>query len=117
MYIEPILLNFRKVLLPLILFVFALICTSCKEPKSETKTRIMDPWAFRSVLDKKPRMLTLAFDSVNFAAYDLAKGQLYKVWNGGVTKEGTVFTNKKTYSPPVGVNLIMRKVNCIIDGP
>ncbi|MDO6436949.1 cytochrome C [Cyclobacterium sp. 1_MG-2023] len=59
----------------------------------------MDPWAFRSVLDKKPRMLTLAFDSVNFAAYDLAKGQLYKVWNGGVTKEGTVFTNKKNIQP------------------
>lgn len=59
----------------------------------------MDPWAFRSVLDKKPRMLTLAFDTANFAAYDLGKGELYKVWNGGVIKEGTVFTNKKNIQP------------------
>ncbi|EPR66922.1 Cytochrome c551/c552 [Cyclobacterium qasimii M12-11B] len=44
-------------------------------------------------------MLSLAFDSVNFAAYDLSVGQLYKVWNGGITKEGTVFTNKKNIQP------------------
>ena len=99
MYIKPSILNCKKALLPLLLFVSALVSTSCKEPKSEAKIRTMDPWAFRSVLDKKPRMLTLAFDSVNFAAYDLEKGELYKVWNGGVTKEGTVFTNKKNIQP------------------
>lgn len=99
MYTTPSILNCKKALLPLLLFVFALVSTSCKEPKSEAKIRTMDPWAFRSVLDKKPRMLTLAFDSVNFAAYDLGKGELYKVWKGGVTKEGTVFTNKKNIQP------------------
>ncbi|WP_232835006.1 c-type cytochrome [Pleomorphovibrio marinus] len=70
---------------------------SC-QPKAEIE-RPLDPWAFRSVLDKKPRMLTLALDSACYVAYDLAKPQLYKVWKGGVLLEGTVYTNKKNIQP------------------
>ncbi len=72
---------------------------SCKSEPEEIPSRPMDPWAFRSVLDKHPRMLTLALDTACFAAYDLGKGQLYKVWKGGVLREGTVFTNKKNIQP------------------
>ena len=59
----------------------------------------MDPWAFRSVLDKQPRMLTLALDSTCYVAYDLARCTLYKVWKGGVTLEGAVYTDKKNVQP------------------
>ena len=59
----------------------------------------MDPWAFRSVLDKEPRMLTVALDSTFFVAYDLANSKLYKAWKGGVELEGTAFTNKKNVQP------------------
>lgn len=72
---------------------------SCNSKQEAIPSRPMDPWAFRSVLDKRPRMLTLALDTACFAAYDLGKGQLYKVWKGGVLREGTVFTNKKNIQP------------------
>ncbi len=75
-----------------------LILIGCKEPITQYE-RPMDPWAFRSVLDKKPRMLTLALHPELFVAYDLANSQLYKIWKGGVFLEGTVFTNKKNIQP------------------
>lgn len=71
----------------------------CESSSEEARVRPMDPWAFRSVLDRRPRMLTLALDSACYAAYDLGQGQLYKVWKGGVLREGTVFTNKKNIQP------------------
>ncbi|WP_209328804.1 c-type cytochrome [Lunatimonas salinarum] len=67
--------------------------------EGESYERPMDPWAFRSVLDKKPRMLTLALHPDCYVAYDLEKSELYKVWKGGVRLEGTVFTNKKNIQP------------------
>lgn len=70
----------------------------CKE-SVKSYERPMDPWAFRSVLDRKPRMLTLALHPELFVAYDLEKSQLYKVWKGGVFLEGTVYTNKKNIQP------------------
>ena len=59
----------------------------------------MDPWAFRSVLDKQPRMLTLALDSTCYAAYDLARCTIYRIWKGGVTLEGAAYTDKKNVQP------------------
>lgn len=59
----------------------------------------MEPWAFRSVLDKQPRMLTLALDTACFVGYDLSRGTMYKAWKGGVTFEGTVYTDKKNVQP------------------
>ncbi len=59
----------------------------------------MDPWAFRSVLDKQPRMLTLALDSSFYVAYDLARCTIYKAWKGGVTLEGAAYTDKKNVQP------------------
>jgi cytochrome c len=74
------------------------ILGGCKD--SGTKSvRPLDPWAFRSVLDKKPRMLTLAFDTSLYAAYDLQSCSLYKVWKGGVLMEGAPYTDKKNVQP------------------
>ena len=68
-------------------FLLLLFLSACKDD-DERPERPRDPWAFRSVLDKQPRMLTLALDSACYAAYDLANCRLYKVWKGGVTLEG-----------------------------
>jgi cytochrome c len=80
-----------------VLFMLVLLF-SCSEPEVSYE-RAMDPWAFRSVLDKQPRMLTLALHPDCFVAYNLEKGELYKVWKGGVRLEGTVYTNKKNIQP------------------
>src|SRR5690606_40379072 len=82
------------------LFLAALIfLASCGGSSTERPPRPLDPWAFRSVLDKQPRMLTLALDSSFYVAYDLSRSQLYKAWKGGVTLEGTVYTDKKNVQP------------------
>src|SRR5690606_32050039 len=70
----------------------------CSTDKSE-QDRPLGPWAFRSVLDRKPRMLTLAFDTSLYAAYDLQTCTLYKVWKGGVLMEGAAYTDKKNVQP------------------
>ncbi len=75
-----------------------LLLLSCDE-KPEHYHRPLDPWAFRSVLDKQPRMLTLALDSSCYIAYDLARCTLYKVWKGGVLMEGAPYTNVKNVQP------------------
>ncbi len=86
---------FKTVLLALFLCTLA----ACKNEASKEVRRPMDPWAFRSVLDKKPRMLTLALDSAFYVSYNLANSTLYKVWKGGVILEGTVYTDKKNVQP------------------
>ena len=61
--------------------------------------RPRDPWAVRSVLDSKPRMLTLALDKDCYVAYDLAHCTLFKVWKGGVSLDGAPYTDQKTIQP------------------
>lgn len=61
--------------------------------------RPLEVWAIRSVLDKKPRMLTVALDNEMYVAYDMAKGTLYKVWKGGISMDGAAYTSKKEIQP------------------
>ncbi len=61
--------------------------------------RPLDVWAFRSVLDLRARMLTVALDSECYIAYDLAHCNLYKAWKGGVSLEGAAYTDKKDIQP------------------
>lgn len=79
----------------IVLVLFFSILIACKSNVPHLPTRAMDPWAFRSVLDKNPRMLTLAMDDDCFVAYDLARCTIYKAWKGGVTLEGAAYTDKK----------------------
>ncbi len=74
------------------------LTVSCSREKS-SDNRPLDPWAFRSVLDRKPRILTLALDTSLYAAYDLQSCTLYKVWKGGVLMEGAAYTDKKNIQP------------------
>lgn len=82
-----------------IVSVAAVVCFTASHSPKEAKQRPLDVWAFRSVLDKKPRMLTLALNSDFYAAYDLAHCKLYKVWKGGVAMEGAAYTDKKEIQP------------------
>lgn len=80
-------------------FLLIVIVLSACEDDEKHFSRPRDPWAFRSVLDKQPRMLTLALDTACYAAYDLANCKLTKVWKGGVTLEGAAYTDKKNVQP------------------
>lgn len=79
-------------------FILLLFATACSPPPPEVN-RPIEPWAFRSVLDKKPRMLTLALDSSMYVAYDLRAAAIYDVWKGGVLMEGAAYTDKKNVQP------------------
>ncbi|MEQ6118632.1 c-type cytochrome [Reichenbachiella sp. MALMAid0571] len=91
----------RKFILPnywYVILLFALV--GCSTPPSEeTHSRPMHPWVFRSVLDYKPRMLTLALDAECFVAYDLNNCGLYRAWKGGVNWDGIVFNETKAMQP------------------
>src|SRR5437762_245924 len=84
----------------LFFIVSLILCFQACETKTTGKIRRpIDPMAFRSVLDKKPRMLTLALDTACYVSYDLAGCNLYKAWKGGVLLEGAAYTNKKNVQP------------------
>jgi cytochrome c len=59
--------------------------------KKEIK-RANDPWVFRSVLDRTPRMVTIALNKNMWAAYRTDSCSLYKVWDGSVNFDGPVYT-------------------------
>jgi len=82
-----------------VVLIGAFVSASCTDKQPSVYNRPADPWAFRSVLDKRPRMLTLALDSACYVAYDLERCIIYKVWKGGVTLEGANYTDKKNVQP------------------
>ncbi|CAN5341841.1 hypothetical protein BH23BAC1_BH23BAC1_07460 [soil metagenome] len=88
----------KQLLFLFIISFFSCLFTSCGNNAPEIQ-RPINPWAFRSVLDKQPRMLTLALDSACYVAYDLANCTLYKAWKGGVTLEGAVYSERKNVQP------------------
>ncbi|MBM1107349.1 c-type cytochrome [Aurantibacter crassamenti] len=89
-------LRIRFFVVSILAFSIISACTNTEKPNIK---RPLDVWAFRSVLDKKPRMLTVALDSQMHVAYDLAQCTLYKVWKGGVRMEGAPYTSKKNIQP------------------
>ncbi len=77
------------------------IFSSCTDDNAKLEVfennRPYSPWVFRSVLDEKPRMITLALHDDLWAAYSTAHGALYKAWKGRVNFDGAVYT---TYHGP-----------------
>ncbi len=73
-----------------IVCLFLLVGTGCKEGKKYDRPE--DPWVFRSVLDQKPRMITVALSPDIWVAYDAQNSSLYKAWKGGVNFDGAVYT-------------------------
>ena len=82
--------------LAIILFVLSLN-VSCDSKVNYD--RPIDTWVFRSVMDKKPRMLTIALHKDLYTCYNLQSGNLYKVWKGGVNYEGAVYTTAHGIQP------------------
>lgn len=79
-----------------------LLFLSCQpDPKDtiSTSNRPHEPWVFRSVLDLKPRVITLALHKNLWAAYTTNNGALYKVWDGTVNFSGTVFDTQHGPQP------------------
>ncbi|MGI8922903.1 MAG: family 16 glycoside hydrolase [Fimbriimonadales bacterium] len=54
--------------------------------------RPRDIWAFRSVLDGRARILTIALHKDLWVAYDATNCGLYRAWTGGVKFDGAVYT-------------------------
>jgi len=95
----PKLLNNFQINFVLILLALAGL-TSCFQPASKPgKSRGSDPWVFRSVLDERARMVTIALDSSLWLAYDAQYGSLYKAWKGGVELDGAVYTYRHGPQP------------------
>jgi cytochrome c len=89
-------IHLLRLLLPVLLFS-TLVAAGL--PKANDVPRPVSPWAIRSVLDKKPRMLTLALDNECYVAYDMAHCAFYKAWKGGIALHGAPYTGKKEVQP------------------
>ncbi len=61
-------------------------------PSQSIPDRPRETWAFRSVLDNRARILTLALHKDLWIAYDATNCGLYRAWTGGVKFDGAVYT-------------------------
>src|SRR5688572_29309876 len=84
----------RKILFLIGVTAFLFSCNS----KDEIK-RPRDPWVFRSVLDKQPRIVTATLNDNLFVAYDARHCGLYKAWKGQVILDGPVYTTNHGPQP------------------
>ena len=84
----------------LLLFFTQLVVVSCntKNDKPEIN-RPTERWVFRSVLDQKARMATVALNENLWLAYNTQTATLYKAWKGGVNFDGAVYTTKHGPQP------------------
>lgn len=86
----------RKLLLFTLLIgglTFAMVsCFTSDHLSSNSQRRGNDPWVFRSVLDQKARMITIALRNDFWVAYDGTTTGIYKVWQDGVLFDGPVYT-------------------------
>lgn len=82
---------------PLFILLVLSFFTACQE--GETPQRPDEIWARRSVLDQRPRMLSLALSTDRYIAYDVEKCGLYKFWRGGIYWDGAAYNNIKTVQP------------------
>lgn len=72
--------------------IILLLVQACGERNKDTIERPREAWVFRSVLDEKPRMVTVALSDDLWVAYDTRDASLYKIWKGGVNFNGAVYT-------------------------
>jgi cytochrome c len=79
--------------------IFLLFFAVCKNETTPGKNRPRETWVIRSVLDRQPRMLTLALDTNCYVAYDVARCTLHKVWKGGILLQGAAYTNQPNLQP------------------
>ena len=68
------------------------LLAACNGGSSKPAKRPYEAWVLRSVLDKKPRMLSVALHDTLWVAYNTKTGTLYKAWSGKVNFDGPVYT-------------------------
>ena len=88
---------YKYFLIPFLLLAL-LSCTTDTTEKTSNQTQIdygydraHNPWVFRSVLDEKPRMITLALNENLWLAYSTQNCAIYKAWKGFVNFDGAVY--------------------------
>ena len=71
-----------------------LFCGACSTgtQEQEKAQRPREAWVMRSVLDQKPRMISVALNENLWLAYNTQTASLYKAWTGGVNFDGPVYT-------------------------
>ena len=67
--------------------------------QSPPAKRPSELWAFRSVLDGMPRVLTLALHDDLYVGYDTYHCGITKIWKEGVLKQGPVYNQKHGPQP------------------
>ena len=84
---------------------FAALLASCSKPALPNQQgpaalpaatavdRPREAWVVRSVLDLKPRMLSVALQEQLWVAYNTQTAALYKAWTGGINFDGPVYTS------------------------
>lgn len=88
----------------------ALLTTCGTQTGNMNYERAHTPWAVRSVLDLKPRMLTLALNKNLWVAYSTQFGSFYKAWKGNVNFDGSVYNTKHGPQPiTVGADYFINK--------
>jgi cytochrome c len=81
------------------------LLASCSQEKKIERPR--EVWAIRSVLDTKPRMLSIALNEELWVAYNTQTAGLYKAWTGGIKFDGPVYTS--AHGPQARVSPISRR--------
>ena len=66
---------------------------------SSAIARPNDPWVFRSVIDKQPRMVTFALNDNLWVSYSTDSCSLYKVWSGSTDFTGAVYNMRHGPQP------------------
>ena len=81
-----------RILKSVFIFMIFVVVFACNSKPETSRERPLDHWVFRSVLDLRPRIITLALSDRIWAAYSTRTGALYKAWKGTVLFDGPVYT-------------------------
>lgn len=66
---------------------------------AQAAERPNDPWVFRSVMDRQPRMITFALNNNLWVSYSTDSCALYKAWAGNVDFTGAVYDTRHGPQP------------------
>ncbi|CAN5468423.1 hypothetical protein BH23BAC1_BH23BAC1_23240 [soil metagenome] len=72
--------------------VLLLLLGACNNKSTEAVERPREAWVVRSVLDQRPRMISIALHDNLWVAYSTETASFYKAWTGGMNFDGAVYT-------------------------
>lgn len=72
--------------------ILLLLSAACNNKSPETVERPREAWVVRSVLDQRPRMVSIALHDKLWIAYSSETASFYKAWAGGMNFDGAVYT-------------------------